>query len=60
MKKILTKNKFVFSQYFFFYIIEYYGKPVRTDNCFMLIAFSFLLVALCLLLFAYCFLVIAF
>ena len=29
----------------FFYIKEYYGKPVRNDNCFLLIAFSFLLVA---------------
>ena len=78
MKKILTKNKFVFSHYpfmkknidekqicfssvfFFFYIKEYYGKPVRNDNCFLLIAFSFLLVAFCVLLFTYCFLLIAF
>ena len=34
-----------FVSIFFFYIKEYYGKPVRNDNCFLLIAFSFLLVA---------------
>ena len=44
-----------------------YGKPLRNDNCFLLIAFwsllyasCILLIAFCYLLFANCFLLIAF